>query len=1303
MTQLGPGGLFANRFEIDRIAGQGGMGAVYRARDRHTGDWVALKLLHAHAEGPDEATRFSREAALLAELRHPGIVSYVAHGRTPDGQRFLAMEWLDGEDLSQKLAQGPLPLGDCIRLVDRVADALAFAHQGGVIHRDLKPSNLLLPGREVERVKILDFGIARRLAASDLVTATGMVLGTPGYMAPEQARGERELSPAADMFSLGCVLYECLTGTPPFSADHIAAVLVRILFEEPTPVEERRPDVPAPLVFLLRRLLAKDPTSRPADGAALRAELATLEGMPAPSHVGPRASTRPRHAAFGQNEQNLFSVVVAALSRDDPAQDSTEVARAPSSEADDRETMARALHALGVSADFLAGGVLVVMVPPTGSATDQASRAARAALLIKERWPTADVSVATGRGAIEGRSAAGDVVERAARSLGPGRAGVALDALSAELLEGRFAQTRTDDGVLLLAEELQHDAGRKLLGKPTPCVGREAELGMLEAELAATFEESEARAVLFTAPPGVGKSRLRHEFERRVDKNPEPVTRLLGRGDLMRAGSPYGILSDAIRRLCDLHGNEPPEEQRRRLAARVGQHVAAAERERVVLFLGEMCGVPFPDEGKPMLRAARREPKIMRSSLRRALLDWLAAECQRAPVLLLLDDLQWGDALTASAIDEALREGVGAPFFVVAFARPEVHEVFPRLWHGRTMREVPLKRLGKRACERLVKHALGEVSPEAMARVLSQAAGNALFLEELIRALAEGKLEEQPQTVVAMLQARIGRLDPGARRVVRAASVFGQTFWRGGVCVVLGLSSASAEVDPWLRALVDAELVEPMENSRLANEKEYVFRHALVRDAARELLTASDLSAGHLLAAEFLEAGGEQDAAAIAEHWERGGDTRRAAACYLRAAESSLDRGDHAGARGLVARGMDSRPEGELLGQLCSVDSYASFWLNRTDRLGEAAAIAMAELRPGSRGHCRAVASAIFAAMDRGEEARVGELLFLLLAADPDADARAVYIEAVSNVASTLAFTSTPGPLLDQIVQKLAANVDQAEPENPTARRYLHDVRAGVALFREPRPWTVVQEWRRAIELAEEAGDSRFALSLRGSIEWGYFDLGDVEGAAMRLFALEGAMTQSQDVVLSSLWRHRLARILCAFPDPQAWRRAEELVAPMFEQPGGLVFLPLLAQAIMARVALLREESDRAEAHARAAMAWFGAIPLWFTPTAAIHIRALLALGRAPEAIQVVEQVFRVTPALGGAGHSEVELRLAASEAFFAAGDIPRAHAELRETWRQVELRAADITDPAWKERYLSRNVYCVRSRELVRAWGVAP
>ena len=896
MVLVVAGSLFANRFEIGRPAGSGGMGTVYRARDRYTGDLVALKLLHGGSSSPHEAERFMREAELLSELRHPGIVAHVAHGQAPDGQRFLAMEWLEGEDLGQRLSRGPLPLRDCVLLLERVAAALDIAHQRGVVHRDIKPSNLFLPGGELGRVKLLDFGIARRLATSRAMTHTGMVIGTPEYMAPEQARAIRDITPAVDIFSVGCLLYECLAGQPPFVADHIAAVLVRILFEEPPPIEERRPQVPEAVRALLSRMLRKDPAQRLANGGELRTALLALGELSELTLTPTLAAPKPAKSIFAESEQDLYSVVLAMPPERESAQDETPKSADLLAQAPPPQGLLDALSALGASADALSGGALVATVAPMGSATDQATRAARAALLIKEYWPAAAVSIATGRGAIQGRSAIGEVVDRAVSVLreGPplaGRAvttGVLLDDLTGKLLGGQFLKTPRPGGTLLLGEDRDVDVSRPLLGKPTPCVGRESELATLDAQLGGCLDDAEPRIVVITALPGTGKSRLRHEFLRRVAQRREPVVVILGRGDLMTAGAPYGILGQALRSFSGVQTSAPPEVQRAQLAAQLGRHLSESKRARVIGFLAELCGIPFPDDASGQLSVARSDPRQMHDQIRRCFIEWLSLECESAGVLLVLDDLQWGDTLSIGLLDAALHELRAAPLCLLALARPELRENFPKLWRGHKVLAIPLMDLSRKACERLAQQILGKkVRPEVIARIVEQSTGNALFLEELIRAVGEGDQGGQAETVVAMLQARIGRFEIGPRRAVRAASVFGQTFWRGGIAELLGVADKDPHLDGWLKALVEAEIIEPHADSRLHQEKEYGFRHALVREAAYSLLTENDLIIGHKHAAHYLGRLGLSEPLVLAEHHRRGGELESAILLYLRAAQEA--------------------------------------------------------------------------------------------------------------------------------------------------------------------------------------------------------------------------------------------------------------------------------------------------------------------------------------------------------------------------------------------------------------------------------
>jgi len=243
-------------YVLQQRVGAGGMGEVYKAIEPSTGQVVALKLLTA--DGPHARERFEREAAALVSVAHPAVVAYVQHGLTHDGRPWLAMQWVGGSDLGEVLQDGPLSVPRAIDVARQIAQGLAAAHRAGVLHRDVKPSNVMLSGN---RATLIDFGIARRLGGDARLTATGMVVGSPAYMAPEQIRGHADAR--TDVYSLGAVLFEMLTGRPPFAAatthDQLAAVL-----SEPAPsVRSFCPDVSLELDALLSRWLAKEPSTRP--------------------------------------------------------------------------------------------------------------------------------------------------------------------------------------------------------------------------------------------------------------------------------------------------------------------------------------------------------------------------------------------------------------------------------------------------------------------------------------------------------------------------------------------------------------------------------------------------------------------------------------------------------------------------------------------------------------------------------------------------------------------------------------------------------------------------------------------------------------------------------------------------------------------------------------------------------------------------------------------------------------------------------------------------------------------------------
>jgi serine/threonine protein kinase len=230
--------VLCERFRVEHLARRGGMGAIYKGLDQKTGRPVAIKIMGSLGRGL--RARFARETRILAELSHPGIVRHLSHGTTPDGTLFLVMGWLDGEDLSVRLARQPLSLDESLMLLRFVCQALDVAHASGIIHRDIKPANLFLTSSDPRSVKLLDFGIARLAVPAAPLTTGAALLGTLGYMAPEQAMAQRDLDARADVFALGCVLYECVTGRAPFASADQVAVLAKVLREELPDIAQSR-------------------------------------------------------------------------------------------------------------------------------------------------------------------------------------------------------------------------------------------------------------------------------------------------------------------------------------------------------------------------------------------------------------------------------------------------------------------------------------------------------------------------------------------------------------------------------------------------------------------------------------------------------------------------------------------------------------------------------------------------------------------------------------------------------------------------------------------------------------------------------------------------------------------------------------------------------------------------------------------------------------------------------------------------------------------------------------------------------
>ncbi len=1314
------------------------MSVVYRAWDLREQREVAVKLLGDAFRA--ESERFLREANALERLRHPAIVRYVAHGSAADelGTPWLAMEWLEGEDLAARLERGPLPLRESLLLCARVAGALAAVHGAGLVHRDIKPSNLFLAEGDTERAKVIDFGIARFADRADL-TAPGIIFGTAGYMAPEQARGERRIDSSADIFALGCVLYECLTGRPVFAGAHPTAILAKVVLEDAPRLRTILPHIDEDVDRLLARLLAKVPASRPNEARGLAEELHALARTAASDAAV--ASLRP--VSLGEHEQRLVCVVMTAGdgSRvpDQTIQLRDGLASSPPG-ASRFESLNTLISRYGAKLEYLRNGSLVATMVGEGDAQVLASSAARCALAMRA-YEERPIVLAMGRGVLGGRVPVGAAIDRAVEMLRASPSivptvatvptvptadskGVRIDAMLAGLLDARFDVVHEGNRATLLGENEAPDSTRTVLGRATPYVGRDRELAILRLMLDESIKERVARAALVTGAAGTGKSRLRHEFLKAVreltrtsapppqdDEAPRVSRRptvWIARGDSMSAGSPFALVAELVRQAVGMREGEPVDVRRHKIASHVAARVSAKRAQRVTLFLGEIVGARFPDDASLPLRAARQDAMLMGDQMRAAWEDLLDAESARQPVVIVLEDLHWGDLPSVQFVDAALRNLRDRPFVVLALARPEVTELFPSLWASRGVQEIRLSALTQRAADRLVRSVLGDSVEQALVdRLVERAGGNPLYLEELVRATADdgarggrgGLPDSVPDTVVAMVQARLERLDPDARRVLRAASVFGQVFWRGGVAALLGDSFSPSDLERWLEHLVTKEVIVRRAQAKFPGESEHVFHHALVREGAYAMLTDADKKVGHALAGPWLEGVGEGDAMRLAEHYERGGEQGRAIGWYHRAAEHALEGNDFEAVVARAERAVACGAAAGTLGALRVLQAEAHRW--RGDLAGaEACAMDAMRLLPRCSPHWyAAVGDLALASGRRGKTAQVVMLGQMLQDLGTVRQVSGPHAIAAARAATQLLLAGKQD-LGSALVAQLARL-----PRSEVARNPAATARIEVARFYESicvgDVGSAESHARAAVSSFEAVGDLRGACNARGDAAYTQVELGVYDAACTTLReVVEVSERLGRLHYASASAKQNLGTALARLGALDDARVIEEEALRAFETKGDSRMAGG-SRIILAEILLHAGDLEGAAEQARLAVEVLAG-----TPPARAHALAMtaeieLARGRPAEAMTAAAEAESILRA-AVLDEGEALVRLVHALALHETGHLGEARTAIAAAEARLLERAAKIVDPELRRSFLERVPENARTSALRKAWSAA-
>lgn len=1085
--------LIDDRFRVVEVAREGGMGIVYRGVDTHSGESVAIKLMR-HV-GPLDESRFQREAGVLAQLSFPSIVAFRGHGKLPTGESWLAMEWLDGESLSVRLERGSLSIFEALLVAKAIAGALVAAHERGIVHRDIKPSNIILVGKDPARAKLIDFGLAR-IKDADRATWSGSLLGTPAYMAPEQIRAASHVDGRADLYALGVVLFECLTGKAPFAADgDVLGAITRALFEVAPRLRDIDSAFPEPLDELVFSLLEKEPQRRLAPANAVLHALEEIDvDADRPSVT---CMMFPKPAGLTENELRFASVVLVdphltSFVPDDAAPASGRFTSLLTSV----ERLAAPFHG---RVEGLRDGRVLVFFTARGEATDQAIMAARTGLAIGNQGVGAAIGVATGRATAELGSLFSDVAVRAGalikQSIIHGGA-IAIDETTRGLLDQRFLIEREQGALLLATEDLSKKTGRLLCGRPAPFVGREREVTFIQKVFEEVVSEPRASVVIVAGDAGAGKSRLAREVLTALTFL-EPMTEIwTASGKTITSARSFGMLATALQRAAEIRDSEAPDVRHQKFATFIEKRTNDKISPSVITFLGEVLGFDTgPDGTTPELRAARRDPILMGDRIRLAFEDLVDSITQNRPLVFVLEDLHWSDVPTIKLLDVSLRKLRTRPFLILALGRSEMFEVFPSLFGERAPHNIRLTGLSRRACHNLVRRVLGDkATNETIAAIVERSAGHPLFLEELVRFITEAPASAGnglPETVLAMVQSRVSRLPAEARRVMRAASVFGETFWSGGVSKLLGSGDEIQSIEKWLGALCDREIIEERRESRFPNEREYGFRHALFRESAYAMLTDGDKVKGHQLAGLYLEEKGETNAASLAAHFKNAQEPGRGARYLLQVTRQALLGGDF----DAVLRHVDELVAGEveatMKGEALALKAEAMHWRGAYEQAGELADAALKTLEPGSDLWFAALTTNAIAAVRCIHPEKLQSISATLAQWGSDHEWTAGFVEAAVRI-GLQAFVGgqykNARELMGPLEKLLGQSVDHG-PRTGALLEFLAAIQANIAWKYDE----AITHFFEAGRLYEELGDLRSAAGHRIDACFLLVDLGQCE------------------------------------------------------------------------------------------------------------------------------------------------------------------------------------------------------------------
>jgi tetratricopeptide (TPR) repeat protein len=752
-----------------------------------------------------------------------------------------------------------------------VADALAYAHRAGVVHRDVKPSNIFLVGSGAGNEgritpKLVDFGVAS--AEDSQLTRTGAIIGTPAYMAPEQARGDAEIDARSDVYGLGATLFEMVAGRPPHMGPTPVAILARLVTTPAPRLTEIVPDAPHSLDDLLNRMLATSPDERPSGAEQVANELRVIAEELEQTKSGERPALTDE-ASLGAR---IFSTArPLSGSRLVTSILATHVPKGPA-----RSRLIAHLRARGAEATELGGDALVAHLGVKKAIGDEAERALDMALRLAKSG--CNVGVATGRTRLDRTRPTGEVVDRAAALARDASSGaVYADTTTSELARGRFEMHLRPDGTTVIGDRI---AARKDVVGGAPFLGREADLAQVVSAYERCEDDKTPILVTLSGPPGIGKTRLRRESLVRISSHPSAPHVALVRAESFAKSHALGVMADVARSLVGVVKGaslDVATSATNAMFAKVNGAGASARDLVARLVANE----PLPTSV---------DARAARDALWIALTDGAIHAASQAPLVIALEDAHWADLESLAWLDHLLGRATGHSVFVFATARPTLWREDPGRFSGRDHVRIELRPLARRTVRAIAEAILGDKAKVAggdamVDSIANQAGGSPLFAEELARLLHQGRDAASAPTIEAAIQVSLDALDEDVREAATKLSVFGMQVWDAGLVALVpfGVPNPISV----MRALTAAEVLVEQATTRFKDSREWAFKHALTREVAYASLGDDSLKELHASAGRWLAKMGEDDAI-VARHLELAGEPVEAATFLEKAARRAL-------------------------------------------------------------------------------------------------------------------------------------------------------------------------------------------------------------------------------------------------------------------------------------------------------------------------------------------------------------------------------------------------------------------------------